>query len=175
MDIVQHSASMSWSCQYDEKSLVRNQWGSFTNVIISEAQYLCPLSLSLFLYLCYSSLIIWLVLIAELYMSPHHLLLELFKITDPSHGWQGNCVNTNFPTTIKLRLTILLNTHWLAGWHWLHSELLGGEPCLPWHQIMLVKCTLIMFVFLYWAAALDILFRENIKSRHLNFPQTIWY
>ena len=132
-------------------------------------------SLSLSLYLCYSSLIIWLVLIAELYMSPHHLLLELFKITDPSQGWQGNCVNTNFPTTIKLRLTILLNTHWLAGWHWLHSELLGGEPCLPWHQIMLVKCTLIMFVFLYWAAALDILFRENIKSRHLNFPQTIWY
>ena len=98
---------MSWSCQYDEKSLVMNQWGSFINVIISEAQYLCPLSL------CYSSLIIWLVLIAQLYMSPHHLLLELFKITDPSQGWQGNCVNTNFPTTIKLRLTILLNTHWL--------------------------------------------------------------
>ena len=112
---------MSWSCQYDEKSLVMNQWGSFINVIISEAQYLCPLSL----YLCYSSLIIWLVVIAELYMSPHHLLLELFKITDPSHGWQGNCVNTNFPTTIKLRLTNLLNTHWLAGWYWPHNWAAG--------------------------------------------------
>ena len=58
----------------------------------------------------------------------------------------------------------------LAGtdWDWLNWLLMTSDWAI-WPQLQLVKCTLIIFVFLHCSAAFDILFRENIKSRHETF------